>query len=299
MAIEVNGISKTYTGKKAVDDVSFTAEAGKALGLLGRNGAGKTTTIRILMNVIRPESGTVKLDGKPVNYDKIRIGYLPEERGLYAKKELFEQLGYFAQLKGMPRADAGRSVDRWLDRLGLTEYRNRKLETLSKGNQQKVQLITALAHDPQIIILDEPFSGLDPVNAMMMEEIVKEQIEKGKIVLFSSHQMNYIEEFCDDIVILNRGSRVLYGNLREIRRSYPRTKLLVRSDRADEIRAAYGDACRDYERDLLEITLADAGEKQAAMARLVEQFSPDEIRVFEPSLNDIFIEYTQEAEETK
>ena len=120
-----------------------------------------------------------------------------------------------------------------------------------------------------------------------------------KIVLFSSHQMNYIEEFCDDIVILNRGSRVLYGNLREIRRSYPRTKLLVRSDRADEIRAAYGDACRDYERDLLEITLADAGEKQAAMARLVEQFSPDEIRVFEPSLNDIFIEYTQEAEETK
>ena len=298
MAIEVNGISKTYTGKKAVDDVSFTAEAGKALGLLGRNGAGKTTTIRILMNVIRPESGTVKLDGKPVNYDRVRIGYLPEERGLYAKKELFEQLVYFAQLKGMPRADAGRSVDRWLDRLGLTEYRNKKLETLSKGNQQKVQLITALAHDPQIIILDEPFSGLDPVNAMTLEEIVKEQIARGKIVLFSSHQMNYIEEFCDDIVILNRGSRVLYGNLREIRRSYPRTKLLVRSDRADEIRAAYGDACRDYERDLLEITLADAGEKQAAMARLVEQFSPDEIRVFEPSLNDIFIEYTQE-EETK
>ena len=299
MAIEVNGISKTYTGKKAVDNVSFTAEAGKALGILGRNGAGKTTTIRILMNVIRPESGSVTLDGKPINYDRVRIGYLPEERGLYAKKELFEQLVYFARLKGMPRGDAARSVDRWLNRLGLDEYRNKKLETLSKGNQQKVQLITALAHDPQIIILDEPFSGLDPVNAMMLEEIVKEQIEKGKIVLFSSHQMNYIEEFCDDIVILNRGSRVLYGNLREIRRSYPRTKLLVRSDRADEIRAVYGDACRDYERDLLEITLADAGEKQAAMARLVEQFSPDEIRVFEPSLNDIFIEYTQEAEETK
>ena len=299
MTIEVNGISKTYTGKKAVDNVSFTAEAGKALGILGRNGAGKTTTIRILMNVIRPESGSVTLDGKPVNYDRVRIGYLPEERGLYAKKELFEQLVYFARLKGMERTDAGRSVDRWLERLGLAEYRNKKLETLSKGNQQKVQLITALAHDPQIIILDEPFSGLDPVNAMMLEEIVKEQIAQGKIVLFSSHQMNYIEEFCDDIVILNRGSRVLYGNLREIQRSYPRTKLLVRSDRTDEIRAAYGDACRDYDRDLLEITLADAGEKQAAMARLVEQFSPDEIRVFEPSLNDIFIEYTQEAEETK
>ena len=151
MAIEVNGISKTYTGKKAVDNVSFTAEAGKALGILGRNGAGKTTTIRILMNVIRPESGSVTLDGKPINYDRVRIGYLPEERGLYAKKELFEQLVYFARLKGMPRGDAARSVDRWLDRLGLDEYRNKKLETLSKG----------------------------------------------KIVLFSSHQMNYIEEFCD------------------------------------------------------------------------------------------------------
>ena len=297
MAIEVNGISKTYTGKKAVDNVSFTAEAGKALGLLGRNGAGKTTTIRVLMNVIRPESGSVTLDGKPINYDKVRIGYLPEERGLYAKKEIFSQLVYFARLKGMERADAAKSVDGWLERVGLAEYRNKKLETLSKGNQQKVQLITALAHDPQIIILDEPFSGLDPVNAMMLEEIVKEQIAKGKIVLFSSHQMNYIEEFCDDIVILNHGSRVLYGNLREIQRSYPRTKLLVRSDRADEIRAAYGAACRDYDRDLLEITLADAGEKQQAMAKLVEQFSPDEIRVFEPSLNDIFIEYTQE--ETK
>jgi ABC-2 type transport system ATP-binding protein len=298
MAIEVNGISKTYTGKKAVDNVSFTAEAGKALGLLGRNGAGKTTTIRILMNVIHPECGSVTLDGKPINYDKVRIGYLPEERGLYAKKEIFSQLVYFARLKGMERADAARSVDGWLERVGLAEYRNKKLETLSKGNQQKVQLITALAHDPQIIILDEPFSGLDPVNAMMLEEIVKEQIAQGKIVLFSSHQMNYIEEFCDDIVILNHGSRVLYGNLREIQRSYPRTKLLVRSDRADEIRAAYGAACRDYDRDLLEITLADAGEKQQAMAKLVEQFSPDEIRVFEPSLNDIFIEYTQE-EETK
>lgn len=297
MAIEVNGISKTYTGKKAVDDVSFTAEAGKALGLLGRNGAGKTTTIRILMNVIRPESGTVKLDGKPVNYDRVRIGYLPEERGLYAKKELFEQLVYFAQLKGMPRADAGRSVDRWLDRLGLTEYRNKKLETLSKGNQQKVQLITALAHDPQIIILDEPFSGLDPVNAMTLEEIVKEQIARGKIVLFSSHQMNYIEEFCDDIAILKKGRCVLYGNLREIRRSYPRTKLLVRSGRAEEILAEYGENAGWHDRELLEIRLPDEGAKPETMRSLAEKYSPDEIRVYEPSLNDIFIEYTQEAEE--
>ena len=299
MAIEVNGISKTYTGKKAVDNVSFTAEAGKALGILGRNGAGKTTTIRILMNVIRPESGSVTLDGKPINYDRVRIGYLPEERGLYAKKELFEQLVYFARLKGMPRGDAARSVDRWLDRLGLDEYRNKKLETLSKGNQQKVQLITALAHDPQIIILDEPFSGLDPVNAMTLEEIVREQIARGKIVLFSSHQMNYIEEFCDDIAILKQGSRVLYGNLRDIRRSYPRTKLLVRSGRAEEILAEYGGRAAWHDRELLEINLPDEDAKPETMRSLAEKYSPDEIRVYEPSLNDIFIEYTREAEEVK
>ena len=274
MAIEVNGISKTYTGKKAVDNVSFTAEAGKALGL---------------MNVIRPESGSVTLDGKPINYDRVRIGYLPEERGLYAKKELFEQLVYFARLKGMPRGDATRSVDRWLDRLGLDEYRNKKLETLSKGNQQKVQLITALAHDPQIIILDEPFSGLDPVNAMTLEEIVREQIARGKIVLFSSHQMNYIEEF----------RRVLYGNLRDIRRSYPRTKLLVRSGRAEEILAEYGDRAGWHDRELLEINLPDEDAKPETMRSLAEKYSPDEIRVYEPSLNDIFIEYTREAEEVK
>ena len=276
MAIEVNGISKTYTGKKAVDNVSFTAEAGKALGILGRNGAGKTTTIRILMNVIRPESGSVTLDGKPINYDRVRIGYLPEERGLYAKKELFEQLVYFARLKGMPRGDAARSVDRWLDRLGLDEYRNKKL-----------------------IILDEPFSGLDPVNAMTLEEIVREQIARGKIVLFSSHQMNYIEEFCDDIAILKQGSRVLYGNLRDIRRSYPRTKLLVRSGRAEEILAEYGDRAAWHDRELLEINLPDADAKPETMRSLAEKYSPDEIRVYEPSLNDIFIEYTREAEEVK
>ena len=292
MKIEVNGISKSYTGKKAVDNISFSAESGKAFGLLGRNGAGKTTTIRILMDIIRADSGNVTLDGKPIDYGKVRIGYLPEERGLYAKKEVFEQLVYLAELKEEKKKEAMSSVDNWLRRLGVQEYRNRKLETLSKGNQQKIQFITALAHDPDILILDEPFSGLDPVNAMLLESIVKEKIAQNKLVLFSSHQMNYIEEFCDDIAIINKGKTVLKGSLEEIKRSYPRDMLAVRTDRAQEIVAAFPVNSRQIDKSLVEIKLPAPEEKQKTMKLLAEKFDPDEIRVLEPSLNDIFIEYT-------
>ena len=208
MKLELLNIYKSFGEKKVLTDLSFSAESGKAFGILGRNGAGKTTTIRILMDVFPADSGRVLLDGKPIDYTKVGIGYLPEERGLYPKKAIIEQLVYFAELKGMSRKDATRSVDTWLERLGMTEYRNKRLDTLSKGNQQKIQLITALAHDPHIVILDEPFSGLDPVNAMLLKDVVKEQITLGKIVLFSSHQMNYIEEFCDQIAILNQGKAV-------------------------------------------------------------------------------------------
>ncbi|MBQ1962153.1 MAG: ATP-binding cassette domain-containing protein, partial [Clostridia bacterium] len=197
MLLELRNISKSFGEKQVLKGISFKAQSGKAFGLLGRNGAGKTTTIRILMNVFPPDSGKVLIDGKPLDYDRIGIGYLPEERGLYPKKTILDQLVYFSVLKGMSRKQAVSAIDMWLERLEMTEYRNRRLDTLSKGNQQKIQLITALAHDPDIIILDEPFSGLDPVNAMMLKNVVREQLQKGKIVLFSSHQMSYIEEFCD------------------------------------------------------------------------------------------------------
>ena len=203
MILELKNIEKSFGDKKVLTGVSFKAEGGKAFGLLGRNGAGKTTSIRILMDVFPANSGEVLIDGHPIDYSKIGIGYLPEERGLYPKKIIIDQLTYFAELKGMSHKAAVQSIDYWLGRLGMTEYRNKKLETLSKGNQQKIQLITALAHDPDIIILDEPFSGLDPVNAMLLKDVVKEQIAKGKIVLFSSHQMSYIEEFCDSIASLS------------------------------------------------------------------------------------------------
>jgi ABC-2 type transport system ATP-binding protein len=290
MKLELKNIEKSFGEKHVLKSVSFVAEGGKAFGLLGRNGAGKTTSIRILMNVFPADSGEVLLDGQPIDYTKTGLGYLPEERGLYPKKKIIDQLIYFAELKGMEKSDAVKAVDYWLDRLGMTEYRTKRLDTLSKGNQQKIQLITALAHDPDIIILDEPFSGLDPVNAKLLKDVVKEEIAKGKILLFSSHQMSYIEEFCDSIAILKDGQAVLSGELKEIKRNYPRTRLIVRSSEMEKILLALGERAK-VKGDELVITLDLEEEKQAVMKFVTENFDVDEIKVFEPSLNDIFVEY--------
>ncbi len=296
MLLELKNIDKSFGEKKVLKGVSFVAESGKAFGLLGRNGAGKTTSIRILMNVFPADAGEVLTDGNPIDYDKISLGYLPEERGLYPKKLIIDQLVYFAELKGMKRTDAVQSVDRWLKRLELYEYRNKRLDILSKGNQQKVQLITALAHDPQIVILDEPFSGLDPVNAILLKDVVKEQIARGKIVLFSSHQMSYIEEFCDSIAILNAGKVVLHGDIREIKRNYLRDRLVVRTENPEQIKADFKDDCTVQEDGSLILRLASPNDKQTAMKHLAEKYDVDEIKVFEPSLNDIFVEYAVEQE---
>ena len=295
MILELKNIEKSFGEKKVLTGVSFKAEGGKAFGLLGRNGAGKTTSIRILMDVFPANSGEVLMDGKPIDYRKVGIGYLPEERGLYPKKTIIDQLAYFAELKGMSHKAAIKSVDYWLERLGMMEYRNKRLDTLSKGNQQKIQLVTALAHDPDIVILDEPFSGLDPVNAMLLKDVVKEQISKGKIVLFSSHQMSYIEEFCDSIAIINSGKVVLTGDLHDIKRDYPRDRLVVRTEYPDQIQADFGTACKTMENGALLIQLTSPEEKKAVMARLVEHYDIDEVKVYEPSLNDIFVEYAGNA----
>lgn len=295
MQLELRNIEKNFGEKQVLKGVSFKAERGKAFGLLGRNGAGKTTTIRILMNVFPANAGEILFDGNPIDYSKTAFGYLPEERGLYPKKKIFEQLVYFAELKGMEQKAAVSSVKYWLDRLGMSEYENKRLDTLSKGNQQKIQLVTALAHNPDVVILDEPFSGLDPVNAMLLKSVVKEEIGKGKIVLFSSHQMNYIEEFCDSIAILNKGEVALKGALREIKRNYPRNKLVVRSTQAEEIAVRFGEACRKSEDGSLLITLANESEKSDVIKLLAENYDVDEVKVFEPSLNDIFVEYAGES----
>ena len=291
MILELQNIEKYFGDNKVLTGVSFKAEGGKAFGLLGRNGAGKTTSIRILMNVFPANKGEVLINGKPIDYNEVRIGYLPEERGLYPKKIIIDQLTYFAELKGMNRKSAIKAIDNWLEILGMTEYRNRRLDTLSKGNQQKIQLITALAHDPDIIILDEPFSGLDPVNAMLLKNVVKEQINKGKIVLFSSHQMSHIEEFCDSIAILNKGKVAITGELHNIKREYPRNKLVVRTENSTAILSDFASVANLEDDGSIIISMSSPNEKKSVMSKLVENYDIDEVKVFEPSLNDIFVEY--------
>lgn len=293
MQLQLNNIAKYFGEKPVLNGISLHVDAGRAFGLLGRNGAGKTTTIRILMNVFPPTSGNVTLDGNPIDYAKTKFGYLPEERGLYPKKTIVEQLTYFAMLKGMDKAAAVASVDKWLARLDMSAYRDKRLDTLSKGNQQKIQLITALTHDPDVVILDEPFSGLDPVNAMLLKDVVRETIDKGKIVLFSSHQMNYIEEFCDDIAILADGKIALQGDLNQIKRSYPRNKLVVRTQQTEQL--LQSESCTRIADDTVLVAADDVTE---TMRRLTQTYVLDEIRVFEPSLNDIFVQYT-DTEATK
>lgn len=292
MKLEVKNINKSYGTHHVLKGIDFSVESGQALGLLGRNGAGKTTIIRILMDVFGSDSGEILLDGRPIDHNAVSKGYLPEERGLYPKKKIGDQLIYLARLKGMSKADAAAGVTLWLKRLGMSEYRDARLETLSKGNQQKIQLITAVIHNPDIVVLDEPFSGLDPVNAKVLEETVKREISEGKIVIFSSHQMNYVEEFCDNIAILNKGKVVLSGSIRDIKRSYKRDKLVIRTLDPDPVILAYGSAVKRMEDGSLLLKLDSPDDKQRVMNEITAKFDIDELRVFEPSMNDIFVEYT-------
>lgn len=294
MILSAKGLHKSFGEKKVLKGVGFEAEGGKALGLLGRNGAGKTTIIRILMGVFSADSGEVLFNGEPIDRSKINFGYLPEERGLYPKKIIIEQLVYFGMLKGMSKNDAAASADRLLKRLNMTEYRNRRLDTLSKGNSQKIQLAAALISNPDIVILDEPFSGLDPVNASLLKDVIKEIIADGKIVLFSSHQMNYIEEFCDDIAILNGGEIVLSGKINEIKRSYDRRTIIVESKEIEKIKQVLKENSV-IEDNQLKVTLEKAEDKSKLISELSKiECDIDSISVFEPSLNDIFVEYTED-----
>lgn len=303
MSLTVNGLSKKYGEKTVVDNLSFEIKEPGVYALLGTNGAGKTTSIRMILGMLASNSGEVLWKGEPLDAVKCNVGYLAEERGLYPKYTLMDQLVYFARLRGVSKSDALDRIKYWSDRFEVNEYiypeKNakgkkipmKKPEQLSKGNQQKIQLVTALAHDPDIVILDEPFSGLDPVNAMMLKEIVRELIAEGKIVLFSSHQMSYIEEFCDSIAIINAGKVAISGDLFDIKRNYVRDKLVVSTTAPDAIRADLGDACSDGDKGELIIKLKSPDLKKDMMRHIIEKYDVDEIKVFEPSLNDIFVEY--------
>lgn len=300
MNLTVNEIYKSFGEKGVLKGISFSAESGKALGILGRNGAGKTTLIRIIMQVFGADAGTVTLDGEPINTEKLHIGYLPEERGLYPKQKIMTQLLYFAELKGVDKKSAKQTADKYFKELGIEQYKNVRLDTLSKGNQQKIQLIAALIANPDIVILDEPFSGLDPVNAGMLKNIVKELIAEGKMVLFSSHQMNYIEEFCDDIVILNGGKSVLSGSIKKIKRSYARNVIEIVTEESENALSTVLNASLPFVSKAeilggkLTVILKNEDSKPEFIKFAAENISDiDGVNVKEPTLADIFIHYTE------
>ncbi len=298
MKLELKNIHKSFDGKEVLKGVDFCVESGRALGLLGRNGAGKTTTIRIIMDIFRANEGGVFLDGKPFEPSKNQVGYLPEERGMYPKQTVLDQMVYFAKLRGLDKKAAVANAKKWLARLEVGEYEKRKLDTLSKGNQQKVQLATTLVCDPDIVVLDEPFSGLDPVNSQILKEVIREAIAEGKIVIFSSHQMSYVEEFCEDIAIINEGEVILSGSLDEIKERYGRGRKILSAQNLslDELEAR----CQEKLSDVLEIEgrtkhhvifrLTGERSQWDLLARMRDEgVEIDAYGSYEPSLNDIFV----------
>ena len=298
MKLEVKELRKTFEDNEVLHGISFSVESGKALGLLGRNGAGKTTTIRILMDVFKANSGEILMDGRNFNPKDFQIGYLPEERGLYPKKKVMEQIVYLATLRGMTKKEAKESALKWLNRLGVSEYENRKLETLSKGNQQKVQLAQTLVCNPDIVILDEPFSGLDPVNSQILKDVVNELIAENKLVIFSSHQMSYVEEFCDEIAIINKGEIVLSGNLKNIKKDFGKNRLILSANNMslEELSSFaaknLADIVKVYEtkKNFIVLELCDGKSKNDLLEKiLTTDIDIEKFAEYEPTLTDIFV----------
>lgn len=292
MGLQVSNVSKSFAGKKAVNDICFEMNTPGVFGLLGTNGAGKTTTIRMILGIIKKDTGEITWNGKEVSRKHVNFGYLPEERGIYPKTKIYDQLMYFAQLKGMKRQEADQSIQYWLKKLEVEEYRNMPAEKLSKGNQQKIQFITAVMHDPDLIVLDEPFSGLDPVNTELLKQVILELVAEGKYIIMSSHQMVSIEEFCTEVVILNRGTTVLKGNLKQIKDAYKANKIEVIVDENIESELNALNLKEFHEVDchyIIEIVDEKQGEE------LFQRLASKKIRVIKfelkkPSLHDIFIE---------
>ncbi|MBP1578690.1 MAG: ATP-binding cassette domain-containing protein [Oscillospiraceae bacterium] len=292
MSLKVENLVKNYGAYRAVDGLSFELTEPGVFALLGTNGAGKTTSIRMILGMLSADSGSVTWDGKRFTTAGNSVGYLAEERGLYPKYKIMDQLLYFASLKGMKRQDAQRALDYWFGRMGVQEYRDKRAEQLSKGNQQKIQLIAALAADPQLLILDEPLSGLDPVNAELFKSVIREEIQKNKYIIMSSHQMSTIEEFCRDIVILNKGKTVLQGDLNAIKKGYGRVKLTVKCE--GDI-TAMAQECGLTATDVTPngSSFSVSSEEQAHMLlnKIIESGMPlIKYELREPSLNEIFIE---------
>ncbi|WP_163192548.1 ABC transporter ATP-binding protein [Clostridium thermarum] len=304
MSLTVRNLTKQYGDKVVLNNLSFEINEPGVYALLGTNGAGKTTTLRIILGMLANNGGEVLWKGKPLDPVRVNVGYLAEERGLYPKYSLLDQLLYFAKLRNVPKKTAMDRIEYWADRLKVTEYifppkikgkkpaKANRADQLSKGNQQKIQLMAALISDPELLILDEPLSGLDPVNTDLFKSIIKEEIAKDKYLIMSSHQMPTIEEFCSDITILNRGQAVLQGNLNEIKKSYGRVNLFIKSD-ADiaPYISSFGMAVVNKTPSEYHLKVTGEDQAMALLAKLIEEKIPVvKFELREPSLHEIFIE---------
>jgi ABC-2 type transport system ATP-binding protein len=294
--IRVENLVKHYAQVKAVDGLSFGVEQGELFGLLGPNGAGKTTTIRTMMDIIKPDSGSITLMGQPVTEaSKARIGYLPEERGLYQNFRLLECLSYLGALKGIPRKEASQRATRLLARAGLEEYANRKVKELSKGMTQKAQFLAAIVHDPDLLIMDEPFQGLDPINTDLLKSILLEEQAGGKTIILSTHNMNQVEEMCNRILLIHHGRAVLYGPLDEIKAQYAEHAVLLKCDALPQ--NLIGVQRVEQHNRAFELLLEPEASPQSILQQLVEaNVTVDLFEVATPPLEEIFISAVEGAQ---
>lgn len=285
-------VSKTFVEKKAVEGISFSLNKPGVFGLLGTNGAGKTTTIRMLLGIIKKDSGEITWNGKKVDRKSVNFGYLPEERGVYPKVKIYDQLMYFAELKGMKKQEADSAIGTWAKKLKVEEYMQMPAEKLSKGNQQKIQFMTAVIHNPELVVLDEPFSGLDPVNTELLKNIIIDLVKEEKYVIMSAHQMSTIEEFCSDILILNKGKTVLQGNLREIKDQYPANRVQIETNESiTENIAKLGLEIENEKNNEYTIKIDNEEQAHNLLNELVkDRKTINKFEITKPTLNDIFIE---------
>jgi ABC-2 type transport system ATP-binding protein len=298
ISLRVERVTKRFGEFTAVDDLSFQVRRGRVFGFLGPNGAGKTTTIRMIVGITAPDEGDIELFDRRMSPNlQDLIGYLPEERGLYKKLKIVDQLRYFAALKNVPSADADKRIDFWLERMNLAEWKKKKTTDLSKGMQQKIQFISTVLHDPDLLILDEPFSGLDPVNVEFMIDVLSEFRTKEKTIIFSTHLMETAERLCSDILLINKSKKVVAGSLRAVKESFGKNLIALRSVGGNGVLQDKKLVSKIVEHaDEMEIQLADKVDPQVLLKRLVDSGAIiSKFEQIEPSLNDIFIEKVREA----
>ena len=292
MGLKLENVSKSYGAKKVVDKVSLEIPKPSVYGLLGANGAGKTTTIRMLLGILKKDEGEITWNGKTVERKHVNFGYLPEERGVYPKTKVIDQLVYFGMLKGMSKQEAIDAIKKWAKVLKVEEYLEMTAEKLSKGNQQKIQFMTSILHNPELIVLDEPFSGLDPVNTEILKNVILEQVKEGKYIIMSSHQMASIEEFCEDILILKRGKTVLQGNLKSIKDTYPVNRLeLSVNENIDNYIKDMRFIIESENNNYYTIKIEDEEKPRKLLNKLISNgIAINKFEIKKPTLNDIFIE---------